>query len=55
MKNIEEVNFADEEFLHNKIKSKDVYMDYGAVKDYPRIYMQLMVKAVWSFDSIRLK
>ena len=52
MKKVEEVNFADEEFLHNKIKNKEVYMDYGAAKNYPRIYMQSMVKAVWSFDEL---
>ena len=32
-KKLEEVVFAEEEFLHKKISNKDIYVDYGAMED----------------------
>ena len=34
-RNLEELDFVDEEFLHKKINSKDFYVDYGATEDIP--------------------
>ena len=34
-KKLEEVVFFEEEFLHKKIRNKDVYVDYSAMADIP--------------------
>ena len=34
-RNLEELDFVDEEFLHKKINSKDFYVDYGATEHIP--------------------
>ena len=34
-RNLEEVDFAEDEFLHNKINNKDVYVDNGTTEDIP--------------------
>ena len=31
-RNLEKVDFANEEFLHKMINNKDVYVDYGATE-----------------------
>ena len=44
-KKLEEVVFAEEEFLYKKIRKKDVYVDYGATADIPQVavkqYMEI--------------
>ena len=44
----------DEEFLHTKINNKDVYVDYGAIKDIPEDACSLRQYG-GRFDSIELK
>ena len=34
-RNLKKVDFTVEEFLHKKIKNKDLYVDYGASEDIP--------------------
>ena len=41
----------DEEFLHEKINNRDVYVNYGTEDSIPEVALE----AVWRFDSIELK
>ena len=43
----------DEEFLHTKIKNKDIYVDYGATEDIP-VDTDSLRQYGWGFDSIQL-
>ena len=43
----------DEEFLHTKIKNKDVYVDYGAAEDIP-VDTGSLRQYGRGFDSIQL-
>ena len=47
-------SILDEEFLHTKIKNKDIYVDYGATEDIPEDACSLR-QYRWRFDSIELK
>ena len=44
----------DEEFLHNKINNRGVYVDYVATEDIPEDVCSLRPYG-WRFDSIELK
>ena len=35
-KKLKEVVFVKEEFLHKKVRNKDVYVDYGAMDNFPK-------------------
>ena len=43
----------DEEFLHTKIKNKDIYVDYGATEDIP-VDTDSLRQYGRGFDSIQL-
>ena len=38
---------SDEEFLHNKVKNKDLYVFYGATEDIPKDTCSLRQYVVW--------
>ena len=49
-KKLEEVAFVEEEFLHQKISKKDVYVDYGATADIPQVAVKQYME-IWQHWS----
>ena len=57
-KKLEEVHFADEEFLHKKVNKNDVFIRIMVCyRKYCRKYISLRrpSQALWRFDSVLLK